>query len=154
MRVHRQAILPAGFADLLETLRRPAFMVATAAPLVELRSAEPEGFPSRWLGGPHRLTLRLFGRIPLGQQVMNLSWPASRQGQAQLHDTGHSPLIKRWDHRIMIKDMGNGSSSFSDTLDIDAGPLTPIFWLAAQILLSHQKRQLVKLVQQGLDKLR
>lgn len=54
----------------------------------------------------------------------------------------------------MIKDMGNGSSSFSDTLDIDAGPLTPIFWLAAQILLSHQKRQLVKLVQQGLDKLR
>lgn len=127
-------------------------MVATAAPLVKLRSAEPEGFPSSWPGGPHKLTLHLFGRIPLGTQMMNLSWPTSPQGQAQLHDAGQGPLIKRWDHRIIIKDMGNGTSSFDDTLDIDAGLLTPLFWLAGQILLSHQKRQLVKLVQRGLDK--
>lgn len=152
MRVHRQATLPVAYADLLETLRQPASMVATAAPLVILRSAEPEGFPASWPGGPHRLTLHLFGRIPLGSQVMNLSWPASREGSAQLHDAGQSPLNRRWDHRIMIEDMGDGSTRFTDTLDIDAGPLTPLFWLAAQVLLSHQKRQLVKLVQRGLDK--
>lgn len=151
MQVRRQAIVPAPFAALAETIRQPVFMVATAAPLVALSSAEPGGFPPRWPGGPHRLTLHLFGRIPLGRQLMNLSWPASPPGTARMQDAGSGPFIKRWDHQITIEDMGNSTSRFTDTLDIDAGWLTPLVWLAAQLLLSHQLRQLLKLAQQGPD---
>lgn len=121
---------------------------------MQLRSAEPGGFPQRWTGGPHRVTLHLFGVIPLGPQAIDISWPASPPGEARPRDNGHGPLIKRWDHAITVRDNGDGTTTYCDVLDIGAGLLTAFVWLSAQLLFINRQRRLLSLARTGLDKLR
>jgi len=154
MRLSRSVRLAAPFATVAEALHNPALMTAAAAPLVELRSAEPGGYPARWPGGPHRVQLRLFGLIPLGPQTIDVSFPAMPADQARLRDDGHGPLIKRWDHTITVTDNHDGTATYADELHIGAGPLTPFVWLSAQLLFIHRQRRLQRLAKQGLDKLR
>lgn len=154
MKLRRQVVLPAPFAAVADALQRPALMRAATAPLMQLRSAEPGGYPDRWPGGVHRVTLHLFGILPLGPQIIDVSWPAAPPGEARLRDNGHGPLIKRWDHAITVRDNGDGTSTYIDELDIGAGLLTPLVWLSAQALFIHRQRRLLALAKQGLHTLR
>lgn len=153
MRLRRSVRLAAPFASVAAAIRKPALMVAVAAPLVQLRSTEAGGYPALWQEGPHRVQLRLFGLIPLGPQTIDVSFPPAPSGQALLRDNGHGPLIKRWDHSITVTDNGDGTTSYSDDLDIGAGLLTPFVWLSAQLLFIHRQRRLQALARAGLDTL-
>lgn len=153
MRLRRSVRLAVPFASVAEAIRKPALMALVAAPLIQLRSSEPGGYPALWTEGPHRIQLCLFGFLPLGPQTIDVSFPAAPAGEARLRDNGHGPLIKRWDHNITVTDNGDGTTSYADDLDISAGPLTPLVWLSAQILFIHRQRRLRTLAEAGLDKL-
>ncbi len=154
MRLQRQVVLAAPFTKVAEALDRPALMQAAAAPLMQLISDEPGGYPARWPGGTHRVKLRLFGVLPLGPQTIDISWPPPSPGIARLRDNGHGPLIKRWDHTITVSDNHDGTTTYTDDLTIGAGLLTPFVWLSAQLLFIHRQRRLLALAKRGLDKLR
>lgn len=117
-----------------DRLHDPVTFAAVMKPLMSVKSLEPAGFPERWDLTPHRISLRLFGLIPLGTQSVRLS---EREGAATgikiLRDTGVAEsgalaLLNNWDHRMAISSTDDGRALYRDQLRVSAGALTPLAW--------------------------
>ena len=79
------------------------------------------------------MRLRMLGLLPMGTQLIRLS-DETLPGERVVHDegrplTGAMRIVRRWHHRMVISDAGDGRTRFRDTLDVGAGLLTPVAWL-------------------------
>jgi len=129
-----------------EAVHSPAVFQAVSGPITTARSLEPGGFPRRWAGGDHRVRLRMLGLLPMGTQLIRLS-DEMLPGEHVVHDeggplSGAMRIVRRWHHRMAISDAGDGRTRFRDTLDIGAGPLTPVAWLGFWVFWQLRARQL------------
>ena len=81
----------------------------------------------------------LFGLVPLGTRdlVFERIDPAARRIQTRERD----PLVRRWDHELRVRPADGGRTRYSDTVDLDAGWLTPAIWLLARLLYRHRHRR-------------
>ncbi|MCA0351804.1 MAG: hypothetical protein LCH85_07385 [Chloroflexi bacterium] len=109
-----------------------------AKPLVTFVPKQPNQLPDVWRDGTYWVELRLFGVIPVGKQAIVISHP--QQHPFTLRDNGHSPLIKRWDHTIEVAVEGT-STRYRDHVVVEAGWLTPLIWLFAQVFYRHRQRR-------------
>ena len=57
--------------------------------------------------------------------------------------------VERWDHLITIAPDGPSRTRYRDTVDIEAGLLTPFVWLFAQFFYRHRQRRWRALAQTG-----
>jgi hypothetical protein len=91
-----------------------------SGPLVRVRCPEGE----EQAGHDVRLTFRLFGLMPIGSWrfQVTLRDDAGRRLQSQEQGTG----VRSWRHEIAVDDAPDGGSSLTDTITIDAGPLTSL----------------------------
>ncbi|WP_137937235.1 hypothetical protein [Chitinivorax sp. B] len=152
MDIERSIDLPVPIQEVMTHLRSPRLLQYIAAPLMAFRPVEPRQFPVNWSERAYRVALRLFGVLPIGQQVidmsaMNYTTPSGKQAYV-LRDNGHSRLIRRWDHRIMLIESTAGTR-YTDHVEIDAGWMTPIIWLFANWFYAHRQRRWLKLVRNG-----
>jgi hypothetical protein len=113
-------------------LRNPEVLRSVAAPLLTLSSDEPHGFPERWTEGEHPVTVRALGLVPIGEQVIDLTF--TRKGDARLvHDTGEptsGPLsiVSYWHHTMAVSPTKDGRTLYRDRLLFDAEPLSLAVW--------------------------
>ena len=117
-----------------------------AAPLVRFVPEQelPAEIPNE---GTFRVRMYLFGVIPLGWQAIVVSFPEHAGGFC-LRDNGYSPLISRWDHVITIEP-AEGRTLYRDRVAIEAGALTPLVWLFAQVFYRHRQRRWRELVRRN-----
>ncbi len=127
-------------------LQRPATMQHVCRPLISFRPLDPPAFPATWEERDYRVALKLFGVLPLGWQVIGVERPAPAAPPYVLRDRGHSPLMRLWDHQILVTPTGNGVT-YTDQLHYDAGwatrPLRPL--LCA--FFAHRQRRLARWAQ-------
>lgn len=64
-----------------------------------------------------------------------------------MRDNGYSKLIKKWDHTISLKDIGNGKTLYADTIDINAGALTILVVLFAHVFYRWRQKRWNRLIQ-------
>jgi ligand-binding SRPBCC domain-containing protein len=115
------------------------------APLV--RFVPEQEMPAEiWSDGTYRVQMYLLGVVPLGWQAIVLSFP-EKAGAFCVRDNGYSPLISRWDHMITIAPEGEGTR-YRDRVAIEAGLLTPLIWMFAQVFYRHRQRRWRRLVRQ------
>jgi hypothetical protein len=141
MRVRLNLVLHCSPDAAWEAVHSPEVFRAVSGPVTRVQSLEPEGFPTRWPGGQHRVRLSLLGILPMGTQLIDLS-DGSRMlsdGSTEriVHDTG-GPLsgpmrvVRSWHHSMAISAAPGGRTRFRDRLDVGAGMLTPLvavgFW--------------------------
>lgn len=127
-------------------LHDPIALGEVVAPLIELEPVGHRRFPPTWkttrAPGDHLVRLRVFGLVPIGDQRIRLSM--SRRGDARiLEDTGGPVsgvlgLTKRWRHRMAVSPLPGGRTLYRDRLDISAGVLTPLAWIAAWVLWQYR----------------
>lgn len=137
-----------------EAVHSPAVFRAVSGPLTRAVSLEPGGFPERWADEQHRVRLSMLGVLPMGSQLIRLSdeTVTLRGGGVEriVHDTG-GPLsggmrvVRRWHHRMAVRDDGRGRTRFHDTLDVGAGILTPVAWIGFWVFWQLRARQLKRL---------
>ncbi|NKX46203.1 hypothetical protein [Roseicyclus persicicus] len=135
-------------AAVAAALRRPATLVQVSRPLLEIRPVDPPRFPEVWAAGDHLVTMRLFGVLPLGRQVISVSFPAPPPGGFALHDAGHGGLARVWDHRITVLPEGDGSR-YTDAIRIEAGWLTPLVAGFARVFYRHRQARLRRMAAAG-----
>ena len=114
------------------SIRSPEVFRAVAAPLMSFSSAEPLG--ETWTQGEHPVTARLLGLIPVGGQVIDLTY--TQRGDVRfVHDTGEPTsgalgIVSYWHHTMAIAPTGDGRTLFRDRLLFDAEPVSLAVWPA------------------------
>ncbi|MEM6266176.1 MAG: hypothetical protein AAF707_01525 [Pseudomonadota bacterium] len=107
-------------------------------------------FPAIWQPGEYRAWMFLFGLVPLGWQAVVISHPAPDGNRRYVRDDGYSPLIKSWDHWVIIEpDERADHTRYTDRVLIDAGVLTPLIALFARIFYAHRQRRWRALAKTG-----
>jgi len=126
-------------------LQKPETLDFIAAPMVvfKYKSTKPE----QWHKGNFEVELKLFGFIPFGNQTISISFPDTVNNILFLRDNGFSNLISKWDHLISVEPQGE-NTLYTDSLEINAGILTPFIWLFAFLFYSHRQKRWVKLTEQ------
>jgi hypothetical protein len=133
MRMERTSEFDATAALMADLLFDPQTMVFLLRPLVTVEPIEPSTLPPKWVGGNYRTTMRLFGILPLGWQSIVVTEVVSdaAAGRWGFRDDGAGRLARRWDHRTLLEALPDGRSRYTDTVEVEAGLLTPAAWLFA-----------------------
>ena len=128
------------------SIRSPEVFRAVAAPLMSFSSAEPLG--ETWTQGEHPVTARLLGLIPVGGQVIDLTF--TQRGDVRfVHDTGEATsgalsIVSYWHYTMAVSPTKDGRTLFRDRLLFDAEPLSlavwPAIWAFWQWRGLHMKR--------------
>jgi len=156
MRLRLTSLLPCPPGRLVAELARSDRLDDLDAPVLTFEPVEPSALPATWTTGEYRTRLRVGRRIPIGEHtlvVRQLVGPGDPlpEGEVQVwHDAGHSALVRRWDHKILLEPF-HGMTRYTDLVEIDAGPLTLPAWLFAAVLYRHRQRRLNRLVGSGFD---
>jgi hypothetical protein len=114
-------------------LRSPAVFRAVGRPLVTFQSLEKDGFPDTWSAGIHPVKAKAFGRLNLGEQLIDLSYPRRRDGVRMEVDSGGAlngvmSVITRWHHSMAVSPTEDGRTLYRDELKFSAGLLTIVMW--------------------------
>lgn len=156
MRLRLTTLLPCTPDRLVVELARSDRLDGLDAPVLTFEPVEPPVLPTTWRVGEYRTRLRVARRIGLGEHtlvVRRVVGPGEPLpgGEVQIwHDAGHSDLVRRWDHKILVEPF-LGMTRCTDLVEIDAGPLTLPAWLFAHVLYRHRQRRLTRLVSAGFD---
>lgn len=116
-----------------DALRSPAVFRAVSWPFTTFESLEPQGFPPQWSAGEHPVRGRAFGLLPMGDQIIDLSFPDGPPGVRRVVDAGRGlsgplALVTAWHHTMAVSSAPEGGTLFRDELRFGAGALTPLMW--------------------------
>ena len=114
-------------------IRSPRVLGQVSFPLTSFESLEPEGFPDVWEAGDHPVLVKAFGIVPMGEQIIGISFPATEPGVRMMRDTGVGvsgalAKVTKWRHSLAVAETTDGRSLYRDQLEFEAGALTPLLW--------------------------
>lgn len=148
--LHLQTYLDAPPDKVWAALNTPRLLRHVARPILTFQPINPKALPETWGEGAYSVRLWFFGVLPVGRQVIDVSYPPPKGDTRFIRDNGHSALIRRWDHVISVAPEGEGTR-YTDEVAIDAGLLTlPAYWFA-KWFYGHRQRRWRALVRRGLD---
>jgi hypothetical protein len=123
-------------------------MLTVIQPLVQFQPAKPPVLPEQWTTGDYTGRMTLLGLIPLGEHMIRISFPVTQHaGEYQVRDHGRGQVIARWDHLITVRKLDAARTHYQDDVEVEAGLLTPLVWLFAQLYYRYRHwrwRQLIR----------
>ena len=136
--------------DLWRELSDPRSLQFVASPILRFEPAEQGGLPAEWRVGPtYLLKLYLLGVIPFGRHTIQLLEIDEDENTIISRESGS--VARVWNHTISFRESGPGVVTYTDRIEIDAGWLTPVIWLFAQVFYRHRQRRWKVLLRQKLD---
>lgn len=141
MHVRLTTKLPISVDVAIALVRTPVLLNHIAAPLLRFTPVAPSAFPPFWQEGAYRVRVLLAGILPLGRQWIDISYVEASAGSFRMRDNGRGDLARRWDHWITIAPDGEGTCTYVDEIEIEAGPLTPFVWAFARLFYAHRQRR-------------
>lgn len=118
-------------------IRNPDVFRAVSFPLTAFESLEPDGFPESWPEGEHRVLAKALGLLPIGEQIIDISFPPRTDGIRTVVDSGRGvsgqhTVVTKWEHTMAISSAPEGKTLYRDQLVFEAGaltlPLWPVYW--------------------------
>lgn len=121
----------------IETLQYIAKPFARFIPLDDNQSIE-------WKEGA-KLSFRLyiFGIVPFGTHKIDVISFNKDSGISTLENNKHIPI---WNHRIYLESIDEGTTRYSDEVEIGAGWKTPFVALWAKAFYTHRQRKWKRLL--------
>lgn len=151
MRVHIATVLNAPPEWTVTQVQSTAVFRHITAPLMRFTLAPGARWPAQWAPGEVTVHLWLLGFVPLGSQTVRISVepPPTGSGWPSLRDNGEGATMRRWDHRIHLRELPDGRTLYSDDVEVVARHLpwlmTPVSAGYAQLFFRHRQRRLRRL---------
>jgi hypothetical protein len=92
--------------------------------------------------------LMLFHVIPFSRHTIHVE--RIDHADRALHTREHGGLLRAWNHTLHVEPLTEHSCRYSDTVDIDAGPLTGVVAGIAVLIYRYRHRRWHKLVRRHL----
>jgi ligand-binding SRPBCC domain-containing protein len=142
MKISISTILDAPVQQVWDHVQTSRLLDYVAAPFIRFVPDNKSTYPERWTKGEYRVRMMLFGIMPIGWQIIGISYPAVDDSNTYLlRDNGRGALIKKWDHLITVKMRDGNHTEYSDDVEIKAGLLTPFVTLYASFFYRHRQRR-------------
>ena len=153
MAVHIEltARLPASADEVWSAVLTPRLLAYIAKGRLTFSPINPPAFPQRWEARDYVVGLRWRGVLPLGRHILSVSFPPPDGATRYVRDNGSSALVRRWDHLISISPRDDGATDYVDSIDLDAGLLTPALTQFARSFYTHRQCRLLQLCRNGFD---
>ncbi|MDD3920405.1 MAG: hypothetical protein PHO41_04445 [Eubacteriales bacterium] len=86
---------------------------------------------------------QLFGWIPFGTHTITVI-SFSEDGGIYIHE--HNPHVPIWNHRIVLEQIDQNRTQYTDEVEIGAGWKTPFIYLWAKAFYAHRQRKWIALL--------
>jgi hypothetical protein len=87
--------------------------------------------------------LRLFGIVPAWRHAQRFERVDDAKRELFVRERGGPYRV--WNHSMRVQPEGPAACRFFDAIEVEAGPLTPLVWLAATLLCRSRMRRLEEL---------
>lgn len=135
-------------SELWQRLSKPESLRFVASPIMGFEPIEPGVLGREWeTGRDYPLQLYFLHFIPLGRHTIRLLKVDRDQNLISSRESGL--LAPVWNHDISFQEIKPGLVSYTDEIDIQAGWLTPLIWLFAQLFYRHRQRRWKVLLRKG-----
>ena len=86
---------------------------------------------------------KLFCVVPLGIHTIHVISFSSSDG---IYTQENNPHVPTWNHRIILEQMDQDKTKYTDEVEIGAGWKTPFIYLWAKAFYTHRQRKWIKLL--------
>lgn len=138
------SILPALPHDIWQKLQRLDTLQYIAAPYATFTPLQNEG-PVWQVGATSRFALKIFGFLPMG--VHSIYVKTFDPALLRVDTQESNPSVPVWNHRIVLEDLGNGSTHYTDQVEIQAGWKTIFVYWWSCLFYRHRQKKWLKLLQ-------
>lgn len=139
--------LPTGAERVWSAMRHPASFNYVCRGLIGLPALAGRTDPFRE-GERGTGWLLLFHLIPLSRHTIHLV--EIDRVTRSLRTREHGGLLRTWNHTLHVEPVSDRACRYSDTVDIDAGPLTAVVARFAVLIYRYRQRRWHKLVHKHL----
>lgn len=149
MIVNVETIFKIDYDKFIDLIDQPELLMHVASPLMKFIPVGFKAFPKRWEEKTYPVKLKVFGVIPFGEHnIVIEKIKKDSLTEYVLRDNGFGKIIKRWDHWILIKRIGN-NIQYIDRIDIKAGILTFFVYIFTNIFYRWRQMKWKKLIKYG-----
>ena len=130
----RQVELSCTVSDAFVALHNPQVFRQVSKPFLHFTPLKPSSFPEHYESGKSYVVgAKAFGFIPLGTQEINPTSSHTRESSVFVDNGrglgGALGVMKHFHHTMTLEPSGRGSTILTDTLEWDAGAVSPAFWI-------------------------
>lgn len=141
MRVELSTIIKADPNIVFEIVQTKNLLFHVMHPMASFKIISPKVNSDRWKEGETYIGLSfLFLVIPVWKRKIYLEKINKEKRTIQSRESGEIGL-KKWDHLIKVEENEDGSTLYTDIIDIDAGILTLPYYIFASIFYRHRQRR-------------
>ena len=154
MRLTLETVIEAPAEQVWTHLQTPTLLRHVCHPLLAFQPIDPPHWPDQWAERDYAVSMKAFGLMPLGRQDIRIRKDAPSDWPRTVRDDGRGTLVQRWDHLIEIAPLGESRTRYRDTVDVEAGVLTPFVWAYAAVFYRHRQARWRRLARTGFAALR
>jgi len=146
--IHLETELPTDAAPVWDAMKQPATFVYVVRGLLGVPALAGRTTPMRAgeVGGGWLFALHV---VPLHRHTIEVVAVDEQHRSIRTHE--HGGLLRRWDHTLHVVPVADGRCRYSDTVEIDAGPLTPVVAAIAVGIYRYRQRRWHRLVRKHLS---
>ena len=121
-------------------VKSPALLKFVAKGMIKFKSVDGP-FPKQWeVGKTYGAKMRVFGFIPFGG-IHYLSIEKIDDGDFKISTKEWDKGAKVWNHDVMMRDLGNGSIHYEDSITIYGGIMTGFITSFAKKFYKHRQKR-------------
>ncbi len=145
--VHVETVLDTAAERVWSAMKQPATMLYVLKGIAGFPALNGRTDPIQE-GEKGRGWLTAFQVIPLYRHTIEVLRVDDTAMAISTHE--HGGVVKRWDHVLRVEPISARQCRYSDTVEIDAGPLTDMIARLAESIYRYRQRRWHKLVDRHL----
>ena len=142
MTVKKTSVFPAKKESVFVLLQRFDTLAYIAKPYATFTSTDGKTELHWEVGQSFSFVFKMFGFIPLGVHVINVR----EFNPDSIYTNEGNPFCPVWNHRIILKEIANDKTEYTDEVEIGAGWKTPFVYLWAKAFYAHRQKKWIKLL--------
>lgn len=132
--------IPISIDTAWKNVKTPALLEFVAKGMIKFKSVDGP-FPTQWeVGKTYGAKMRVFGFIPFGG-IHYLSIERINDADFEISTKEWDKGSKVWNHDVMMRDLGNGSIHYEDSITIYGGALTGFITSFAKEFYKHRQKR-------------
>ena len=142
MTVKKTSVFSAKQSNVFELLQRFDTLAYIAKPYATFKNIDGQTELVWEVGKSFSFDFKMFGFISLGVHIINVK----EFNIDNIYTNEGNPFCPIWNHRIILKEIAERKTEYTDEVEIEAGWKTPFIYLWAKAFYSHRQKKWIKLL--------